>query len=262
MGCVAAAALWPPAVAGSVAGQTLTLELLGRDADRVSRADTAAPDGIVDVHFRVKVKFPQPVEIRSIALREAGPGDRATGPGYGTRDSESGLVVVESEGRRLNEGFADRLTAIDREATLDLYLRDNGTLNVGSRVVLEIALEDGGVARRAFTLAPPDGRLLGTWQVHCAPGSAAAFEALTLSGRLWIELDADGRASGEIHGIPLAGSVSGDSIVVAGESAAGRATVRGTLAPRGSRGARPSASGWLEYEPADRRCMGGRWSTE
>jgi hypothetical protein len=251
------------AVAVPASGQTVALELMGRDADRVSRAQTAAPDGNTDVHFRVKVKFPRPVEVRSITLREAGEGDRALdGPSYGTLDPEGQLLVVEQDGQRLNEGFAGPLAAIDREATLDLYLGDNGTLDVGSRVLVEIALESGAVVRRAFTLAPPANRLLGIWQVHCDPGSPDAFEPMTLSGRLWIDLHEDGSATGELNGIPRAGTVAGDSLDVAGASALGRASVRGELArPRG-RGGRPSASGWIEYQPAEARCGSGPWRTE
>ena len=250
------------ATAGSAAGQTMALELLGRDADRVSRDETAEPDGYTDVHFRVKVEFPRPVEVRSIALRAAGEGDRPLDePGYGTQDPEGRLLVVERDGRRLNQGFTSRLTGLEDEATLDLYLGDNGTLDVGSRVLLEIALVEGSVVRRAFTLTPPANRLLGTWQVHCGPGSAQAFEPMTLSGRLWLDLDADGSATGEIDGIPLSGSVAGDSIAAAGESELGRASVQGEIVrPRG--GGRPSASGWLEYQPVEARCGSGPWSTQ
>jgi hypothetical protein len=251
------------AVAVPATGQTLALELLGRDADRVSRDETAEADGVTDVHFRVKVKFPRPVEVRSISLRAAGDGDRPLDElGYGTQDPEGRLLVVEKDRERVNEGFTDRLTRIEDEATFDLYLGDNGTLDVGSRVLLEIALADGTVVRRAFTLAPPSNRMLGTWQVHCDPGSPDAFEPMTLSGRLWIDLGDDGGANGEINGIPLSGTVAGDSIVLAGESALGRASVRGALLRPKVRGGRPSASGWLEYEPVEARCGSGPWSTE
>jgi hypothetical protein len=251
------------AVAAPATGQILALELLGRDADRVSRAETAEPDGYTDVHFRVKVKFPQPTTIRSITLQRPGEGDRPDGDlVYGTRDPAGVLLVVERDSERVNEGFTDRLLTIDREATLDLYVGDNGTLDLGSRVLVEVTLESGAVVRRAFTLAPPASRLLGIWQVHCDPGSPDAFEPMTLSGRLWIDLHEDGSASGGINGIPLAGTVVGDSIDVAGESALGRASVRGELArPRG-RGGRPSASGWLEYQPVEARCGSGPWGTE
>lgn len=249
--------------ASNATGQLLELELLGRDADRVSRADTAKPDGYTDVHFRVKVEFPQPTTIRSITLQRPGDGDRPDGDlVYGTRDSAGELLLVESDGERMNEGFTDRLLTIDREGTLDLYLDDNGTLDVGSRVLVEITLESGAVVRRAFTLAPPANRLLGIWQVHCDPGSPNAFEPMTLSGRLWIDLIEDGSATGGLNGIPLAGTVVGDSIDVAGESALGRASVRGELARPRSRAGRPSASGWLEYKPVEERCGSGSWRTE
>ena len=132
----------------------------------------------------------------------------------------------------------------------------------GNRVLVEIALESEAVVRGAFTLAPPASRLLGIWQVHCAPGSPDAFEPMTLSGRLWIDLGEDGSATGGLNGIPLAGTVEGDSIDVAGESALGRASVRGELARPNSKGRRPSASGWLEYLPVEARCGSGSWSTE
>jgi hypothetical protein len=251
------------AVAAPATGQILALELLGRDADRVSRAETAEPDGYTDVHFRVKVEFPQPTTIRSITLQRPGEGDRPDGDlVYGTRDSAGELLGVERDGERVNEGFTDRLLTIDRESTLDLYLGDNGTLDVRSRVLVEITLESGAVVRRAFTLAPPASRLLGIWQVHCDPGSPEAFEPMTLTGRLWIDLGEDGSANGGINGIPLAGSVEGDSIVLAGESALGRASVRGELARPRSRAGRPSASGWLEYKPVEERCGSGSWRTE
>jgi hypothetical protein len=239
----------------------MALEFLGRDADRVSREETAEADGYTDVHFRVKVKFPRPVEVRSITLRAAGEGDRPLEPGYGTLDPEGPLLVVEQEGRRLNQGFSNRLTRIEDEATLDLYLGDNGTLNLESRVLVEIAIEDGPLLRRAFTLAPPANRLFGTWQVHCAPGPTA-FEPMTLSGRLWIDLGEGGEATGNINGIPLTGTVAGDSIVLAGESSLGRASLLGALARPGKRRGRPSASGWLEYEPVEARCGSGLWRTE
>jgi len=250
--------------ASNATGQLLALELLGRDADRVSAAGTAEPDGYTDVHFRVKVEFPEPTTIRSITLQRPGDGDRPDGDlVYGTRDSEGELLLAERDGERMNEGFTDRLLTIDREGTLDLYVDDNGTLDVGSRVLVEIALEDGSVVRQAFTLAPPQNRLLGIWQVHCDPGSPDAFEPMTLSGRLWIDLGEDGSATGGLNGIPLAGTVDGDSIDVAGESALGRASVRGELArSSSSKGGRPSASGWLEYLPVDARCGSGSSSTE
>jgi len=251
------------AVTGLAAGQTVVLELMGRDADRVSRAETAEPDGYTDVHFRVKVKFPQPTTIRSITLQRPGEGDRPDGDlVYGTRDSAGVLLLVESDGERVNEGFTDRLLTIDREGTLDLYLGDNGTLNVGSRVLVEITLDGGEVVRRAFTLAPPKNRLLGIWQVHCDPGSPDAFEPMTLSGRLWIDIGEDGSATGGINGIPLAGTVAGDSIDVAGESTLGRAALRGELARPGKHGGLPRASGWLEYLPVELRCGGGLWRAE
>lgn len=265
MGTVALVAVVALLSAGKAeaAGQILALELLGRDADRVSRAGTTEPDGYTDVHFRVKVEFPQPATIRSITLQRPGDGDRPDGDlVYGTRDSTGVLLLVERDGERVNEGFTDRLLTIDREGTLDLYAGDNGTLQVGSRVLVEIALEGEAVVRGAFTLAPPANRLLGIWQVHCDPGSPQAFEPMTLSGRLWIDLGEDGSATGELNGIPLAGTVEGDSIDVAGESALGRASVRGELARPRSRGGRPSASGWIEYEPVELRCGSGPWSTE
>ncbi|HYO45966.1 MAG TPA: hypothetical protein VEY33_04675 [Gemmatimonadota bacterium] len=246
--------------AGNATGQLLALELLGRDADRVSRAETAGPDGYTDVHFRVKVKFSQPTTIRSITLQRPGDGDRPGGDlVYRTRDSSGELLLVESDGERVNGGFTDRLLTIDRE---DLYLGDNGTLDVGSRVLVEITLASGAFVRRAFTLAPPKNRLLGIWQVHCDPGSPDAFKPMTLSGRLWIDLGEDGSATRGINGIPLAGTLEGDSIDVAGESALGRASVRGELARPSNKGGRPSASGWLEYLPVEARCGGGPWWTE
>jgi hypothetical protein len=232
--------------------------LLGRDADRVSRDETAQPDGFTDVHFRVKVKFPQPVEVRSITLRAAGEGDRAVeGPGYGTLDPEGWLLAVERDGQRLNEGFTNRLAAIDREATLDLYIGDNGTLDLGNRVILELTLEDGTVTRRAFTLSPPANRLLGLWQVHCDPGSPDAFEPMTLSGRLWVDLAEDGRATGQLQRIPLTGTVAGDSIRLEGASPGGRISLRGELKRPERRGARPAASGWIEVQPSELSCGGG-----
>lgn len=247
----------------AVAGQSIALELLGRDADRVSRAETAEPDGYTDVHFRVKVQFPHPVTIRSIDLHRAGEGDRPVDDyGYGTVDPAEELLLVERAGERVNEGFTSRLTEIDREATLDLYIGDNGTLDVGSRVLVEIALEDGGTLRRAFTVGPAAGRLLGEWNVHCDASSLTAFEPMTLSGRLWLDLGEDGRVTGEVNGIPLTGTATGDSIRVTGESPQGRASLWGELTrPRGRSG-RPGASGWLEYQPTDLRCGSGPWSTD
>lgn len=85
---------------------------------------------------------------------------------------------------------------------------------------------------------------------------------MSLTGRLWIDLGADGSASGGINGIPLAGTVEGDSIIVAGESALGRASVRGELVrPRSCRG-QPSASGWLDDQPVEPQCWSGFWGTE
>ena len=256
----------PFAVAGllsatmAATAQTMALELLGRDADRVSRRESAEPDGYADVHFRVKVKFPQPVDVRSITLRPAGDGDRPLDePGYGT--GKGWLLAIEKDGRRLNEGFTDRLAGPIEDATFDLYVGDNGTLDVGSRVLVEIALGDGSVFRRAFTLSPPANRLLGVWQVHCDPGSPEAFEPMTLSGRLWLDLNEDGSATGEIDGIPLTGTVAGDSIVAVGESELGRASVRGGIVRPRSRRGRLSASGWLEYQPVGARCGSGPWST-
>src|SRR5688572_3646381 len=114
--------------ASNAKGQLLALELLGRDADRVSRDETAEPDGYTDVHFRVKVKFPQPSVVHSIVLRRADDSDRpADDYGYGTTDASGELLVVERAGERVNEGFTEPLLAIDGENTLDLYLGDNGT---------------------------------------------------------------------------------------------------------------------------------------
>jgi hypothetical protein len=237
--------------------------LLGRDADRVSRDETAQPDGFTDVHFRVKVKFPQPVEFRSITLRAAGEGDRAVeGPGYGTLDPEGWLLAVERDGQRLNEGFTNRLAAIDREATLDLYIGDNGTLDLGNRIILELTLEDGTVTRRAFTLAPPANRLLGLWQVHCDPGSPDAFEPMSLSGRLWLDLAEDGRATGEVQGIPLTGTLAGDSIRMTGTSTEGSASLTGEITRPSGRRSAPSANGWIELQPARLTCTSGPWWTE
>ena len=65
--------------ASNATGQLLALELLGRDADRVSRDETAEPDGYTDVHFRLKVEFPQPTTLRSLTLQRPGDGDRPDG---------------------------------------------------------------------------------------------------------------------------------------------------------------------------------------
>jgi hypothetical protein len=68
--------------ASSATGQLLALELLGRDADRVSRAETAEPDGYTDVHFRVKVEFPQPTTVRGELARPSSKGGRPSASGW------------------------------------------------------------------------------------------------------------------------------------------------------------------------------------
>jgi hypothetical protein len=242
---------------------SLSLEWLGHDADEVSRDETSEPDGITDLHFRLTIRPAGPATIRSITLWRAGNDGRpADDFGYGTADSTGTLLVVRRGGGIVNQGFATSLLDVEGETTLDLYARDFGTIDTGGDILVEVALDGRAALRRTVTLAPPAGRLLGAWNVHCDPRSAQAFEPMTLSGRLWLDLAADGGVAGSIDGVSVSGSVAGDSLRASGESPAGRASLSGELTRQRGRGARPKAAGTVDFQPTGESCTSGLWWTD
>src|SRR5688572_1778752 len=133
--------------------QRLALEWLGHDADKVSRDETAAPDGFTDLHYRLVIRLDRPASIRSIVLRPIdGDGQPIEDYGYGTADSTGPLLAVEREGEPLNAGFTNSLGEMEGETRLDLYTEDFGTIDTGSRIRVEVAIEGRPTVTGAFTL--------------------------------------------------------------------------------------------------------------
>lgn len=243
---------------------SLALEWLGWDADKVGKdPQPQAPDGAPDHHLRLTLALASAQEIAAIELGEAdgygGPAE--DGLRWSTQDEGAEYLAAEVDGRRLNSAAAAPLGSHAEDAMFDLYAHDIGQWNAQTSVVAAVLLADGRRLAHVFTLEPPPDRLLGLWQMHCANPAPEAFEPMTISGLLQLNLQPDDSITGYFGTLPLHGKldVSG-RVAGSAEDSTARVVWQGQL-DKPERGNSLRGSGGFKFERAQAGCLGeGVWS--
>lgn len=241
----------------------LSLEWLGRDADKVSKqAPHRGSDGALDHHFRLSLQAGAAAPIRAIELREHDPARPET-LAWNSRDEDSDHLAVERDGRRLNRSADASLGSHPGDVVFDLYAHDIGQWEVYRSVIVEVQYADGSKLQRAATLTWPNDRLMGIWQLLCPPESAEAFEPRTMSERVLLILQADGKLDGYFGSMPLSGTVDANGRV---EGRAGNADAdvewHGALLVFGP-GKPAVGSGEFAFKRSKHECIGeGQWTSK
>lgn len=235
----------------------------GLDADKVGPETTAGqPDGRLDQHFRLFLALASSQEIDSIALYDTDDQGIVTPQSShaSSRDAAFPLLGVEIAGRRLNHSHVPSLGPFAGNVVFDLFAADHGRWDVGNFALVEVNLADGRKLGHWTQLQPPEGRLIGKWNILCNSSSPQAFEPLTMSGRFHMDMQADGRITGRFRDMPLLGTVN-QSGMASGTAASGETalTWTGTIAQPGRN--RPlQGKGNFKFERGHQECFSaGHW---
>ena len=259
--------------ASVAASPQVDLQWLGRDADKVSKlAPHAGGDGVLDHHFRLRLHGAPAAPIIAIELRD----HENLAPDTlvwrsNDADDEPGVIehralehlLVERNGRVLNTTPKGALGSHPGEVALDLYAHDIGQWDVYRSVVAEVQFADGRKLTRTTTLTWPPNRLMGVWQLLCPPGDANAFEPMTMSGRVLMLLQDDGRIGGWFGQLPLTGTLDAKGHV---QGRAGNADAdvewQGELVVF-ARGQPAVGSGSFRFSRSRKECVGeGAWTSK
>lgn len=239
---------------------SVRLVWLGWDADRVGHGPQGEPDGKFDHHFRLTLVLGSAREVRSIALFKADDRGRVVEQHHwASAEADSEILGVEHDGRRLNPRHVPSLGRFRGTVVFDLFAGDLGGFDVGDHGLVEVAMDDGRALRQTVALVPPEGRLIGQWNALCPAESPQTFEPMTISGRFYVDLAADGRITGRFGDAVVTGRLD-SSGVVSGSGIAATETImwRGTITPA-SRGRRLAGKGDLTLQIKERPCLGGSW---
>jgi hypothetical protein len=234
----------------------------GWDADKVGRQTTdGQPDGSPDHHMRLSVTLTSPQEVIAIAVYSADDqGISKDRMGWSSKDPESSILAVETGGHRLNPRHTPSLGRFSGTMVFDLFAADYGQWEKSRIVLVEIELTNGQKRGHWFRLEPPEGRLIGKWDILCDNPSPQAFEPRTLSGRFSMDVQADGRITGRFANMILTGSVnqSGAASGIAGSST-DSITWQGTITTLG-RTNPLTGKGDFKFQRGNQECFSdGHW---
>lgn len=238
----------------------------GLDADKVGHeTKDGQPDGRPDQHFRLFLTLESPQEIVSIALYATDDQGIVTPQDHhwSSRDAEFSILGVETEGRRLNQSHVSSLGQFSGNIVFDLFTADYGRWDVGNFALVEVNLADGRKLGHWTQLQPPEGRLIGKWHILCNSSSPQAFEPQTLSGRFYMDVQADGRITGRFLDMMLSGTVD-QSGAASGTAESSEATLtwNGTI-PKPGRNRPLKGKGNFKFQRGHQDCFSdGQWWSE
>jgi hypothetical protein len=142
----------------------------------------------------------------------------------------------------------------------DLFANDTGIWDKGRFALVEVNLADGQKLGHWTRLEPPEDRLIGQWNILCHNPSPQAFEPQTLSGRFYMDIQADGRITGRFRDMALSGTVD-QSGTASGTAESGETAItwNGTI-PKSGRNRLLQGKGNFKFQRGHQECFSdGHW---